>query len=281
MDELRDRVAAQLVALSGPGGPLDATSFRLPGIDASGSASFSRVQMRQSIIEEYLASEPPNLLHGFAAVITAGPPGAGKSALIDDRFPIGEWRRIDADAVKDLIVTREIAAGTFDRQLAVVLADDHEVLPRELASLVHGESVIIADSIRRRALAEEENVIIEGTLGWAPHGPRLLRELAAAGYEHVDIVDVEVSQAVALERAVERWWSGRQAALGGGDPLGGRFTPPAAIIEKYTDDGQSRCRINALATFGAPDAELFDEIRLTVHGPRGTETFAKSGAIGR
>lgn len=213
MTVLRDRVAAELEGLSRHGGTLDGASFRLPGIDDAGAASFGRVQERQSVVEEYLADEPTQLRDGLAAVVTAGPPGAGKSVLVDSRYPKVEWRHIDADRVKDLILAREVVAGTFDRQLAIVLSDGHPVLRRELAGLVHRESVLIADAIHRRCMADGENIVIEGTLVWPPHGPRLLRELAAAGYGKVDIVDVEVPRAVALDRAIERWWLGRQDAL--------------------------------------------------------------------
>ncbi len=263
------------MALALPGGPLNSESFRLPGIDARGGASFDRARCREQLVEDFLDRELVALRTGMAAVIMAGPPGAGKSAVLQQSYPAGEWRMIDADIVKDLILVGEMSAGTFDRQLDINLPDGHPVMPRELAGLVHRESVIVADLIRRHCLAEGENIVIEGTLGWAPQGPRLLSELAAAGYERVDIVDVDVPQTVALERAASRWWSGRQAAIDGGDPLGGRFTPPAAINDKYGPARESLCLANARAALEEPIAGLFDEIRLTVHRDGRTETVTK------
>lgn len=277
MPSIRDEVAAQLIALALPGGPLDGSSFRLPGIDARGGASFDRAQTRLRLVEDYLNLAPAAPKLGMAAVITAGPPGAGKSAAIRENYPAGDWRMIDADIVKDLILLGEMDAGTFAGELSIALPDGHLVMPRELAGLVHRESVIVADLIRRRCVSEGENIVIEGTLGWAPHGPQLLRELAAAGYERVEIVDVDLSRPVALERAASRWWSGRQAAIAGGDRLGGRFIPPAAINDKYGLAGESLCLANARATFADPVADLFDEIRLTVHRGERSETITKPG----
>jgi hypothetical protein len=275
----RAEVAARLIALSLPGGPLDAAAFRLPGIDARGAASFDRARIRAGLVEEYLDRGPAAPKFGMAAVVTAGPPGAGKSAAVRERYPAGQWRVIDADIVKDLILVAEMDAGRLAGKLSIDLPDGHPVMPRECAGLVHRESVIVADLIRRRCVAEGENIVIEGTLGWAPHGPQLLRDLAAAGYERVDIVDVDVPQSVALERATSRWWSGRQAAISGGDRLGGRFTPPAAIDDKYGPAGESICLANARATFGDALAGLFDEIRLTVHHDGKTTTTTKRNGI--
>lgn len=101
-------------------------------------------------------------------------------------------------------------------------------MPRELAGLVHRESVVVLDTVRRRVLAEGENVVLEGTLGWPPQDPRLLQEFLAAGYERVDILDVQVPPPVEVERVTGRWWVERFAAvvgthpLGAGSPSGGR-----------------------------------------------------------
>lgn len=168
-----------------------------------------------------------------------------------------------------------MSAGTFDGQLSIALPDRYPVTPRELAGLVHRDSVIVADLVRRRCAAEGENIVIEGPLGWAPHGSQLLRELLAASYLRVDIVDADVAQSVALERAASRWWSGRQAAIAGTDRLGGRFTPPAAIHDKYDPAGENLCLANARAAFEELTADLFDEIRLTVHRGGRLESVTK------
>lgn len=262
--------------MSTPGGVLDPRQARLSGVAATGAASFERAVIRERLVETYLRREPTALQLGFAAVITAGPPGAGKSVAVGGSYPSAEWRAIDADVVKDLILVDEIAVGTFAAQLGLRLTDGYPVMARELAGLVHQESVIIADIIRRRCLAEGENVVIEGTLGWPPHGPRLLRELAAAGYDRVDIVAVDVLRDIAIERAAARWWTGRQAAIAGGDPLGGRFTPPGAVNDKYDDAGASICLANARATYDDPMTDLFDQVRLIVHSTGRTETLTKN-----
>jgi DNA-binding MarR family transcriptional regulator len=55
--------------------------------------------------------------------------------------------------------------GISDDLLAEILADGYALAPRELAGLVHVESVKLADQIRRICINRKENVAIEGTGG--------------------------------------------------------------------------------------------------------------------
>ena len=106
------------------------------------------------------------------------------------------WRILDADIVKDLILRHELRQGTYRPHLAHLLPDGHPLLPRELAALVHHESVQIITGIRHRCLGAGENIVIDGTLAWPPYALELLTELAAHDYQHVSIVDVEVAAAL-------------------------------------------------------------------------------------
>lgn len=271
---VRDQIYAELDGMCRPDGMLDPTSFRLPGIDAAGDAAFDRAHARIEAVEEYFDRQQAIPQQGLAAVITAGPPGAGKTAHVLDSYRPTEWRVIDPDVVKDLILASEVPAGTFERFLTERLPDGHPIMPRELAGLVHRESMIITDIIRRRSLAVGENVVIEGTLTWPPHGPRLLRELAAAGYARLDIVSVDVPKVEALHRTKHRWWAGRQAAIDGSDPLGGRFVPTAVVANAYDDSGANLCAANARATFTDLAARSFDHVQLTTHSGTRSETVS-------
>ena len=96
----RAQVAAQLTALSAPGAPLhrdsDHSTARLYRRGDLGRARFQR-----DTIAWYLSQANPRL-GGRTAIVTAGPPGAGKSALLRARIAdLDEYRIIDADIVKD------------------------------------------------------------------------------------------------------------------------------------------------------------------------------------
>lgn len=136
--------------------------------------------MRRAIMARYLARQSDVLREGKAALLTAGPPGAGKSAALD-QFGLAAcgWRRLDADIVKEYLIEHALGSGRYDDLLDRQLADGHPIMPAELASLTHIESVSILDDIRAECLRHGENVVIEGTLGWAPYGARLLDELLA------------------------------------------------------------------------------------------------------
>lgn len=179
-------------------------------------------------------------------MITAGAAGAGKSTAIDTVLgsQAALYRRLDADVVKDALLTDASQTGLFDDLLAITLSDGRPIAPRELASLVHHESIQIWDALRRHSIDRGEPIIIEGTLTWPPLGPQLLNDLRRGGYAKISVIAVEVPQQTAQQRAVDRWWQVRQSAT---DSLGGRFTPPDVITAAYQPDGTSACLTNAEA----------------------------------
>lgn len=131
-------------------------------------------------------------------------------------------------------------------------------MPRELAGLVHAESVMILDLIREHCLREGENVVIEGTLVWEPADQRLVGELARPGYREVSIVDVEVRRELAREQAIGRWWAGRQhAGDAHGDALGGLDVIDRAYPDP--DSPRSVCAGNPRRLF---DSETMHDLPL-------------------
>ena len=290
-DELRARVAAQLDALAGPDGPLATNSPRStladPGNYHRGRPTLDREDFRAEVTAAFLTRQTAVRREGKAALLTAGPPGAGKSSALD-RFGLTDdgWRRLDADVLKEFIVDDAARSGRYDDLLSHRLADGHPVMPAELASLAHVESLSLLDEIRAGCLARGENVIIEGTLIWAPAGGLLLNELLDHDYADVTVVDVEVSAATAHERATQRWWDGRQDRIESGSGLGGRFTPAGAIDRAYTP-GQVRsvCAANARALFDSPAARDVAVMHLQVldstdpHGPVEERYERRSGVL--
>lgn len=210
---------------------------------------------------DYLAPAG-TLAPGGVAVITAGAPGAGKSRALDAVLGPSKagYRRLDADIAKDHILQEALNSGLFDDLLSVTLGDGQPITPRELASLVHDESIQIWDALRRHCIERGEPIIIEGTLKWSPLGAQLLHELHQGGYTTVRIVAVDVPEQVAQARAIGRWWEVRST---GTDRLGGRFTPPDAISKTYRPDGTCICIANAVALVG-PGSEIPEGMTITL-----------------
>ncbi|WP_454793820.1 zeta toxin family protein [Mycolicibacterium lutetiense] len=270
-DPLRDAVAAELVRLTADGGLLAPDSPR--GTHKVFVNDPRRAQVRKRIVNDYLAPAG-TLTRDGTAVITAGAPGAGKSWALDTVLGSSKagYRRLDADIAKDHILTDALGSGLFDDLLGATLGDGQPIAPRELASLVHHESVQIWDALRRHCIGRGEPIIIEGTLKWPPLGAQLLGELHQGGYTTVRIVAVDVPEQVAQARAIGRWWDVRSA---GTDPLGGRFTPPDAISRTYRPDGTCICIANAAALI-APGSEIPEGMTITLDVVDETGTLTSS-----
>lgn len=190
----------------------------------------------------YMSLQSDVTVGGHAVVVTAGPPGAGKTEA-RGTMALNGYRVIDPDVAKDLLLKEAEAQGLLAYRNSHILPDGRPVGVRELASHIHSISTRTTDIVRQLALAAGENVVIEGTLSWAPLIDVYIGELFSAGYEDLEVVDVEAPVNVALERARHRWWTGRQGDL----ELGGRFVPDHIIEEFYLDHSwQSCCAANAL-----------------------------------
>lgn len=244
--DLRAQVAGQLTALSAPGAPLhrdsDQSTARLYPRGDIGRARFQR-----DTIDWYLSQANPRL-GGRTAIVTAGPPGAGKTALLRARIAdLDDYRIIDADIIKDHVIRQAIADGIYDRLLTMApLADGHGLAPRELSALAHVESVRLAEAIRETCTSLKENVVIEGTLTWHLQGPKIFRELADNDYVDVEVYGIDIEQEEAHESALDRWWKLRLEWAEGQHDLGGRFTPADAIDMCYPTAGaESICTANA------------------------------------
>lgn len=138
-------------------------------------------------------------------------------------------------------------------------------MPNELSSLVHNESVFLADRLIERCLEAQENVVIEGTLSWHELPAKYLRLLALNDYRKMTILDVEVDMDTALEQAYTRWAEGRTAAIAGESNGGGRFTLRDAITKIFDAAGEySSCNKNAVDLFTDPAADDLDIVELIV-----------------
>ena len=282
--ELRDRIAGQLDELLS--GPLASNGERATALLARhlsrGAPTPARRRFWDEIEDRYLVRQSSVARDGRAALLTAGAPGAGKSTAVQRLGLVDEgWRHLDADIVKDYLIQDLIVAGDVGDVLARRLADGRTVMPRELAGLVHTESVIVLDRIRSHCLDRGENVVIEGTLVWEPAGRQVVDELVHHGYRDVSVVDVEVRREVARAQAVARWWTGR---CDSSSDLGGRWVP-LAVIDRAYPDAQSRsvCAANARALFDSDLVRAVPLARLTIVDNTGsapvTETHERRSGV--
>lgn len=177
---------------------------------------------------------------------------------------LGDYRVIDADIIKDYLIEQALEDGIYDDLLDEILADGHPVAPRELATLVHLESVKLADQIRRLCTTRRENVVVEGTLTWDQQGPRIFRELADSEYTHIEVYGVDIEQGAAHEQALARWWRGRQLWVKNDDPFGGRFTPVDAIDICYPNAGTSVCTANAMQFIDTAQSHEVPHVHVTI-----------------
>ncbi|MBY6413402.1 zeta toxin family protein [Rhodococcus sp. BP-252] len=273
-------VSVELEAWCRPGGVLDKDG---PRASINIFDPVPRRRTRDGIVEAYLSGQTEvSIGRQCLALATAGPPGVGKSSSVERRHLAGRgWRVLDADRVKDYLLCDALDAGVYDDLLARILPDGYRVLPRELATLVHSESTKLLDAITDICVGRGENVVLEGTFSWPGLGPRLLTDLASSGYDKFTILDVEAPADITRARALTRWWRGRVAAVGGGDPMGGRFTPGFVIDALYTP-GSDRtiCARNARAAFDHPLAENIPTVELLIEHLGGDdETWVKEAGV--
>ena len=259
IEQARDQTAAALESLL-----LRSDRFVLSANDIR--FDLERSRLHRDLLAEFIADArgDRNLRRdGCAAVIMAGPPGAGKGTYLQDRSDLTGYLTIDADAVKTRLLEHDVRSGRLDSLLSEVLPDNRPVRPEELAKLVHNESTMLASQMRQLALADGFNLIIEGTLQWSGQGGALTAELRLSGYEDLKIIAIEVPQDVAQRQALTRWWTGRVDPT---SPGGGRFTPSSAISAMYAgaDGPLSICIRRAIDTFNLDDVHALSRATLTI-----------------
>ncbi|NQX29656.1 zeta toxin family protein [Microbacteriaceae bacterium VKM Ac-2854] len=248
--------------LSEPNGPLHERS---PYATISDPAHFDRRQrsigerriLHDEILREFVAAQP-NVLQDRRAIILTGPPGAGKSsALLEAIRRSGadpsEYRVIDSDYFKDVLLERAVADGSLvaitPPEVTSAQAAGEQFYPRDFASLVHLESAVLARVARDKAIARGDRIVLDTVLGNPKAALARGRQLENAGYD-VTIVEIEVSRSGSVERSRDRY---DRALLDAnkGEPqsqLGGRLVPASYIATLYPDGQQhSLCLDSAVA----------------------------------
>ena len=269
---LRNNVHSQLAALLS-GGPL--------AVVPSAVKNYLDIGLRGEVAREYRAQCPDAPKGGYAAIITAGVPGAGKSFALN-AIAAG-YRRIDPDEIKDILLARLETIGLLDVRHDYGLADGKSVSPAELSNWVHRASTDAADLVRALSMQTGENFVMEGTLSWDKLPDSHVDGLALNDYEELTILDIEVPRRVAVEQSKHRWWSGRRTGRTEyGVELGGRFISETAV--EGFDNGPrkaSTCAANARKLYdNANKAGIQAEVFIISRAADGTEHRAGITADG-
>ncbi|MGT2464131.1 zeta toxin family protein [Sinomonas atrocyanea] len=215
-----------------------------------------RRTLHNEILAVFVAANP-QVRRDRRAIVLAGPPGAGKSTALAElvaraRIRPEHWLPVDPDHFKDALLQQALADGSYESYLVPEEVRELEAAgerfwPRELASLVHNESSILAKKAIRDALERGDNLIIDGTLSGEKNARAQFEALEAAGYE-VMLSDVETTQEISEARTLGRWERGYLAAEDGQDAvLGGRWVPLSIPASLYTEPAarESVCAANA------------------------------------
>ncbi|GGJ40605.1 zeta toxin family protein [Paenarthrobacter histidinolovorans] len=284
MDEQTLRlVEAELNTLTSPGAELHRNAAWATYVPEQPLPT-DRLRYQRVLLDELLAEGADEIeKSGLAAIITAGPPGAGKTTTRKSLDMGGPgWRVIDADEIKVRLLDDAVQEGRFDSLLTRRLADGYSIMPNELSTLVHNESVDLASRLIERCLEAQENVVIEGTLSWEGLPNRYLKWLELNDYNSVTLLDIEVDQATALEQAYLRWSEGRIGTINGTHIRGGRFTPKDAITTLYDSTGGfSKCNRNAVDFFNSRTTTGFDTLELLVKTQENTEIQTYRRLVGK
>jgi 8-oxo-dGTP pyrophosphatase MutT (NUDIX family)/predicted ABC-type ATPase len=124
------------------------------------------------------------------AIMTMGAPASGKSSALRG-VDKSKFVTVDPDAIKEKLPEYQAAVA------------DHDNTFKGAALMAHEESSAVAKEILRKAIANGQNVIVDGTGAHAGNFLDKMRALQAAGYHvHVAMPHLEASEG--MKRLIDR-----------------------------------------------------------------------------
>jgi predicted kinase len=180
--------------------------------------SYERRLVHDSLLQA-LYAQAAGIPCEHRAILAGGLPGAGKTTVLGGHADVSlsRYLAINPDLIKEELASRGL------------LPRIDGLTPMEAARLAHEEASHIAKRLARRAQADGKNMIWDVTMSKPQTCIDRVGALAAAGYERVDAIFVDVPVRVSLQRADARHRAGHDAYRAGSG-VGGRFVPDELIL---------------------------------------------------
>jgi predicted ABC-type ATPase len=193
-----------------------------------------RVALQEQIVND-LHAAAGNVPCEGKAILAGGLPGSGKTTVLTEQagIDLSGYLMINPDKIKEEMATRGM------------MPDLPGLSPMEASDLLHAESSLLARRLAARASADGRNLIWDVTMSSADSTMGRITDLRAAGYEHVEMIFVDIPVEVSVGRAEARYWKEHEQYLAG-NGLGGRYVPPELI------------RAQADAEFGSANRRAFE-----------------------
>lgn len=206
--------------------------------DKNGTWSPERDAIHREIVRDFYAraKDVPN---EGRAILVGGNAGAGKSTVLQEqaKIDLGRFLKIDPDEVKEELAKRGL----------IPELPDGDFSPMERSTLVHRESVRIADMLADRAFRDRKNIIWDGTMADSSLVFSRINRMSDSGYRRIDAVFVDVSDQTSRARVADRYRRGLYDWVRG-KGQGSRFVPTA--IQNAMKSSDTRYGFNKLRKAG-------------------------------
>lgn len=204
------------------------TTSRLHRTD-TGRWADQRATIHRQIVDEIWdrhAHVPADRL----AILTGGLAGAGKTTVLEGHAGVDQSKYlvVSADEMKDELTRRG---------LTPTIPGWEHLSPMEHSTLIHAETVHMADMLGERAYAAGKNVIYDSSMGGRQGPADRIARMREHGYQTRGIfVDIPVE--ISVGRATARYRHGQRQWLAGEGP-GGRPIPPRFILAQRGSGGST------------------------------------------
>lgn len=189
-----------------------------------------RASQHAEIIKDFLEKQTA-VPSARKALFMGGLPGAGKSTLLKDHpeISIADYAVINPDDFKTELAKRGM------------IPELPGIAPMEAATLVHPESVDLANLAAAELERRGKNIAFDVTMSRRSDTGSRLKELKEHGY-HVSALFVDVPPKEAARRVESRYRAGLEAYRKGKSPLGAQYVPREVVMAGEYKPGISYAR---------------------------------------